>query len=318
MKYIKAVLFLLLLSCPVAGIAQTCEDDSWELFLRTDDVAVSVPGGVVVLKNLIWKKYRHYDSPFPPHLSGEIVNDSENNWEHLILEITLFDRSGKKIAPRFPSDNPTQVEVLNLSKGSKAFLSPYRKDCYLGIGVSEARSDFQKVAISFLWGLPLRTKFNHDVKFERSYDRYKGETTIKMDYLPLVVNRGNVHLLALNAVYSYFDKDFLNIDPKAIVTFSYATQQKAKGSAGNNWDLILLADHSRIVLGKPDYYLSQDGNERGLTYEHMGFDIQGSTLTKIAYSQKVEGRIGAIEFEFTETQLEALRDLANRVRHLAQ
>lgn len=153
--------------------------------------------------------------------------------------------------------------------------------------------------------IPLQNTYKHTSTITEEYDRFKKETVITM-YSSLADSfKGRPHGLVV--IYSY-PGEKAQIPDKVEIGFS---------STYEDWTYLRCHDLTFLIDGEPVSVRS----------EHIGDVLSGGSVAEtvigfltpqiflqMANAKKLEGKICNDEFVFSESQMEALRDTASRMR----
>lgn len=155
-----------------------------------------------------------------------------------------------------------------------------------------------------------KRKFNHKVKIETSYDKFKDISSVETDYMK--VFRGRQHYVSLAAGFRY--TGFSLTTPRYVILFI--------GSESKEWkylnppDMLVIADGQRLNLGTMKRVDSDIRTFRGAgtaLFEYLSLAIPYESYLQVVNSRTVEMQIGEAEFALKEEHHEALRDLASRM-----
>lgn len=171
--------------------------------------------------------------------------------------------------------------------------------------------DSQEVSLS----IPAKRKFSHKAKITTEYDKFSDETTIGTDYMRRVY-QGRDHYLALRAYFSYSGASTPSRPPRYV--------HLVLASESSRWQyldppsLILLTDGERLNLGVMERADSETRYIRGVgvsVFEYLDVAVPTATFLQIVNASQVEAQVGGdVEFTLKSEHLEALRDLASRMR----
>lgn len=148
--------------------------------------------------------------------------------------------------------------------------------------------------------------FRHNVKVEESYDKFLGINSIDARHmqvagtLPEGIQMSAMFMFKSNKERGSFALTF-------IVAGKYASMMEH--SSPDTRLLLAVADGQRIELGTVKVVDSRTDTD---VYLLATPDIPKQTFIQLVSAQEVDMRLGSHEFELTEEQLEAMRDVASR------
>lgn len=154
-------------------------------------------------------------------------------------------------------------------------------------------------------------KFKHGAKFATRYDKFKDQTTVL--FYPMAVSGTARYLLSsemlgLFAAFTYSGKTQPASVSEVIIAFT---------STSPDWvylkdrELIALVDGERLPLGEA----ARDSSVKyGGVEEMLAVTVSYDHLLKLTNARVVEMKLGDREIKLKEKHLEALRDLASRMK----
>ena len=167
-----------------------------------------------------------------------------------------------------------------------------------------------------------KRQFKHDGKFGTQYTPEEDATLITLDPLVVVASESGSALLEIAAVFQYPGK--VAQKPKHISLGFYGDYAECKFSPQPK--MTILADTERLDFGwNPKGFRDRKADEEGVAFsfneggggvkcdEVMFMFISQSNFLKVVNANNVEVEIDKLKFKLTESNLEALRDLASRM-----
>ena len=175
------------------------------------------------------------------------------------------------------------------------------------------------VSLAFAQSSESKRKFKHRGKIETKYDKFKDQTTVRLN--PYYVQGTAPKLdptagIEITASFVYAGQK-LNAPPD-IVSFGIVSASADAFKYEQDRGLIALVDGERIDLGQME---REDASYKKYPYvisnryyvETLSAPIKYELFLKIANAKIVEMQIGKKEFKLKDEHLEALRDLASRM-----
>lgn len=168
---------------------------------------------------------------------------------------------------------------------------------------------------------PKRT-FQHDGKFGSAYAAEDDTTIVTLDPVVVESSASGKPVLMLAALFGFQGKT--PIKPKHITLGFYGYYPKCRFSAQPK--MVMVVDGERLEFGwnptgirdrKPDdegvAFSFNEGAGNANCDENMFMFISQKNFLKVVNAKKVEVQIDDLKFQLTESNLEALRDLASRM-----
>lgn len=141
---------------------------------------------------------------------------------------------------------------------------------------------------------------------EVKYDRFKDSTLISIEPIPLFGTERNG--LELSVVYGFSGQT--PPATKTLIGFQFFSMSDRQKFALDR-ELIFLVDGERVRVGAMSLDTATVIN--GVVFEAMHIGMSYSTFSKLANGKKVEGQVGATEFELKTEHLKSLREFASRM-----
>jgi hypothetical protein len=160
---------------------------------------------------------------------------------------------------------------------------------------------------------PPRRDFNHSGHVETTFDKFDNRTSVSIE-----TNIGTV--LDLHASFAYAGDKLLR--PPISVALIFETYSSARlGVIGENFirnrEIVLLAD-GRVIRQTGIYQAGSYNPDNSYRYEYLATELPLRTFLTIVSARSVSAKVAGSEVEFTDENLEALRDLASRMNPQAQ
>ncbi len=165
-------------------------------------------------------------------------------------------------------------------------------------------------------------KPKHGGKIESKYDGFAGETLITLGKMSVTCGAFKGMQSALKgacvsfAVSLHCPGQQLDYVRHAKLRLIVETKDWQERHALDERDLTVVADGARFRLGSMSLVGQDVENDRlvDVMREELEVTVPYKTFISIARAEKVEMRLGNTEFQLKEKNIEALRDLASRVR----
>ncbi len=164
--------------------------------------------------------------------------------------------------------------------------------------------------------------FTHDGKFGTQYEAREDTTIVTLEPVVVETSSAGKELLRLAAIFQYQGK--VPTKPQHISLGFYGDYPKCKFSGQPK--MTMLVDGERIEFGwNPRGIRERKPDEEGVAFsfnegaggekceELMFMTISQMNFLRIVNAKNVEGQIDELKFKLTESNLEALRDLASRM-----
>ena len=152
---------------------------------------------------------------------------------------------------------------------------------------------------------PPPAEYRHDFKITQTYDKFKDETWLKMDYGGVWKNPDNEVELDL---YTTFKGDGRS-EPHGMPVFHFVNEGRDGWRYLKNHEVTFLADEERMSFR--EHYDGSVG--KGYVLEFIAVYPSQAQLKKILHSRKVQFRIGFDELELTESHLNALKEYCSYI-----
>ena len=164
--------------------------------------------------------------------------------------------------------------------------------------------------------------FKHDGKFGSQYSAEEDTTIVTLDPMPVELSESGKPILLIAAIFGYQGK--VPIKPKHISLGFYGYYPQCKFSEKPK--MAMLIDGERVEFGwNPTGIRERKLDDEGVAFsfnegtggaqcdENMFMFISQKNFLKVVNAKNVEVHIDALKFKLTESNLEALRDLASRM-----
>jgi hypothetical protein len=143
-------------------------------------------------------------------------------------------------------------------------------------------------------------------------------TLVALQPMPVLAPLGMRYTMSFGLNYAYEGSDPAHFKNISLNLFS----RSATCSLPEKPDLALTADgHALLIPFQPDvkgadgvWWASSDTEGGATCSESVGVLISPATLTRLAAANALSGKLGAKTFRFSNDNLAAMRDLANRVK----
>jgi hypothetical protein len=142
------------------------------------------------------------------------------------------------------------------------------------------------------------------------FDKKAGKFKTVMEYPPLDVKSGVRRTIA--AAFYHHDMK-LGIVPDVNLTFAFVTDQSA---SQHPRDISLLVNGRPWAFGELVRYDSRK-LEKGLVLETATLTLSYENLQEIIRARSVQARLGALDYQLSFDNLEALREIASQVEPYA-
>ena len=171
-------------------------------------------------------------------------------------------------------------------------------------------------------------KFKHGGKIVTEYDRASNLTTVLLQSYPLKNSAGGptdpVDAIDLIAGFTYQGNDSIG-DPEAVEFVLEIARSRPRGKKEGINELTAEIENQQISLGKPRLLGSANenlsGDIQGLgtvrinsLIEKIGVLIPVDVFKRLAAAEQVKLETGDVKVTLRNKQLEALRDLASRIK----
>lgn len=164
--------------------------------------------------------------------------------------------------------------------------------------------------------------FKHDGKFGSQYSAEEDTTIVTLAPMPVELSESGKPILLVAAIFGYQGK--VPIKPKHISLGFYGYYPQCKFSAQPKMTIFM--DGERVDFGwNPTGIRERKLDDEGVAFsfnegsggpqcdENMFMFISQRNFLKVVNSKNVEVQVDALKFKLTESNLEALRDLASRM-----
>lgn len=181
--------------------------------------------------------------------------------------------------------------------------------------VSLAQASDQKFAYP-------KRPFKHDGKFGSQYSAEEDTTIVTLEPMPVELSESGMPVLLVAAIFGYQGK--APIKPKHISLGFYGYYPQCKFSAKPK--MTMLMGGERVEFGwNPTGIRERKLDDEGVAFsfnegtggeqcdENMFMFISQKNFLKVVNAKNVEVQIDELKFKLTESNLEALRDLASRM-----
>jgi hypothetical protein len=152
--------------------------------------------------------------------------------------------------------------------------------------------------------IPPKRKFNHTYTIETSYDKFKNITSTSLSPKALELN------VKPNTLIMGFQYEGTQFSFPSEIYFSV-------GSKSKDWQFLSVKQINFLIDDKVrlSYPTTRDSDVgSGYVIEWMDTDIPTSDFLKMVNAKKVALQLGYVDAELSAAQLEALRDVASRLR----
>ena len=164
--------------------------------------------------------------------------------------------------------------------------------------------------------------FKHDGKFGSQYSAEEDTTIVTLEPMPVELSESGKPVLLVAAIFGYQGK--VPVKPKHISLGFYGYYPQCKFSKEPK--MTMLMDGERVEFGwNPTGIRERKLDDEGVAFsfnegaggpqcdENMFMFISQKNFLKVVNAKIVEVQIDELRFKFTESNLEALRDLASRM-----
>ena len=164
--------------------------------------------------------------------------------------------------------------------------------------------------------------FKHDGKFGSQYSPEEDTTIVTLEPMPVALSESGKPVLLVAAIFGYQGK--VPVKPKHISLGFYGYYPQCKFSAKPK--MAMLMDGERVEFGwNPTGIRERKLDDEGVAFsfnegsggeqcdENMFMFISQKNFLKVVNAKNVEVQIDELKFKLTESNLEALRDLASRM-----
>lgn len=158
--------------------------------------------------------------------------------------------------------------------------------------------------------IPPRRHYNHSVKITTDYDRFKDATTIQQEPINLTEpGTLQVHTLQLSTIFRYKGQSFTMPSEIALLFVSRSPGWKFLDSR----HLRVIAGEKRFDFGEATRVKSEVLGARDVLEMLLVMVPLPDYLAMVA-AEKIEMQLGTLEFMVSGECLEAMTDLASRLR----
>ena len=168
------------------------------------------------------------------------------------------------------------------------------------------------LAETTLRDVPAKRDFNHHEKIDWRYDNVKDITVVNLDKMWVGPH------LRLSAYFGCYGQG-CDESPPSYVRIFLTTSSSRGWRLGKGSPVVIRAD-GRLKRIQPEYEREMQpakivgGSTYGPYYaEYLKFDLSTRVFLSLVNSRSVEMRVGREDVKFSESQMEALRDLASRL-----
>ena len=164
--------------------------------------------------------------------------------------------------------------------------------------------------------------FKHDGKFGSQYSAEEDTTIVTLEPLPVALSESGKPILLVAAIFGYQGK--VPVKPKHISLGFYGYYPQCKFSKEPKMTMVI--DGERVEFGwNPTGIRERKLDDEGVAFsfnegtggvqcdENMFMFISQKNFLKVVNAKNVEVQIDELKFQLTESNLEALRDLASRM-----
>jgi hypothetical protein len=148
-------------------------------------------------------------------------------------------------------------------------------------------------------------------RFESTYDQVKDKTTVRL--LPVKVSgeKDKYHSLHMSPSFSYPGQRA--VTPSVI---DFELQTVVKGRLRTDVYIVFIIDGETVFLSSSRSAVKRPIPGRVWMGERLVFHMPYETLLKITRAKKLEIKMDAVRFEVGETQLQAIRNFAAKIKTL--
>jgi hypothetical protein len=150
-------------------------------------------------------------------------------------------------------------------------------------------------------------------RFETTYDNVKNRTTVRMLPVKISGEKDKYYSLHMSPSFSYPGQ---SAAAPSIVDF--ALQTVVKGRLRTDLYVVFVIDGEAVFLSSNRWAVKRPIPGRVWMGERLVFRMPYETLLKIAGAKKLEIKMDAVRFEVGETELQAIRDFAKRIKSLTE
>jgi hypothetical protein len=176
--------------------------------------------------------------------------------------------------------------------------------------VPTVRGGSSSASASLLARFPPRGQYAHRLKIAPRYDRFLNETQVWVQRFRLGIKRSWPDAIFFQAAFGFKGTQMLGVPGNVVLVFDSWRFTEQGWRYLKNHRLVLLLDSAPLDLGETIY----DGDVRAGLTEVMVVSVPTETFLRIVSANRIEGRLGGDVFEFERDEIQALRDLASRMR----
>jgi hypothetical protein len=162
------------------------------------------------------------------------------------------------------------------------------------------------IAVAFAQQTPHETH-----RFETTYDKVKNRTTVRLLPVKISGEKDKYYSLHMSPSFSY-------PGPKAVTPsiIDFELQTVVKGRLRTDLYVVFIIDGETVFLSSSRWAVKRPIPGRVWIGERLVFRMPYETLVKIAEAKKLEIKMDAVRFEVGETERQAIRDFAGKIRSL--
>ncbi len=164
------------------------------------------------------------------------------------------------------------------------------------------------IALAFAQQTPAETP-----RFETTYDKVKNRTTVRMMPVKLSGEKDKYYSLHISPSFSYPGQT-----PASPSVIDFELQTVVKGRLRTDLYVVFVIDGETVFLSSNRWAVKRPIPGRVWMGERLVFRMPYETLLKIAGAKKLEIKMDAVRFEVNETELQAVRDFAEKIKTLTQ
>jgi hypothetical protein len=150
-------------------------------------------------------------------------------------------------------------------------------------------------------------------RFETTYDNAKQQTTVRLLPVKISGEKEKYYSLHMSPSFSYPGQKA--VTPSII---DFELQTVVKGRLRTDLYVVFIIDGETVFLSSSRWAVKRPIPGRVWIGERLVFRMPYETLMKIAEAKKLEIKMDAVRFEVGETEHQAIRDFAAKVKSVTQ
>jgi hypothetical protein len=152
---------------------------------------------------------------------------------------------------------------------------------------------------------------NEAPRFETTYDNVKRQTTLRLLPVKISGEKDKYYSLHMSPSFSYPGQKA--VTPSLI---DFELQTVVKGRLRTDLYVVFIIDGETVFLSSSRWAVKRPIPGRVWMGERLVFRMPYETFMKIAEAKKLEIKMDAVRFEVWETERQAIRDFARKIRSL--